>query len=72
MWNLNYANRKCNEQEKEREHFQHLERITNIKGSLDIKKPKKPSFLIYKTNKNTNELSKNLFYKYNLSKLEKN
>lgn len=55
MWNLNYANRKCNEYEKQREHLQHLERLTNIKCSIDLKKPKKPTFLLNKQNRLTPE-----------------
>jgi len=59
MWHLNYANRKCNEFEKQREHMQHLERITNAKSAVDKKEPKKPSFLFRKGNKITREQSIN-------------
>lgn len=58
MWHLNYANRKCNEFEKQREHLQHLERITNVKSAVDKKQPKKPTFLLSKSNKITPEQSK--------------
>jgi len=58
MWNFNYSNRKCNEFEKQREHLQHLERVTNIKTAIDKKQPKKPSFLFNKENKISKEQSK--------------
>jgi len=60
MWNLNYANRKCNEFEKQREHLQHLERITNIRCAIDKKEPKKPTFLFHKANRVTPE-QRNIF-----------
>ncbi len=58
MWHCNYSNRKCNEFEKQREHLQHLERITNAKSVVDKKEPKKPTFLFSKSNRITPEQSK--------------
>lgn len=64
MWNLNYANRKCNEYEMQRVHMQHLERITNVKSSVDKTEPKKPTFLLYKSNRLPPEHRK--FYQKNI------
>lgn len=51
MWSLLYANRKCNDHEQFIQHKMHLERITNIKSSVKVKEPKKPSFLFRKAKK---------------------
>lgn len=51
MWHLQINNRKCNEFEKIRSHKMFLEKIYSIKPSIDIKEPKKPSFLIFKAKK---------------------
>ena len=48
MWNTQYANRKCQDFEKIREHKMHLERLVTIKRVIDIKEPNKPGFLVHK------------------------
>lgn len=51
MWNLYYSNRKCNMQEKIRDHNMHIDRVLSVKSKLDNIGPSKPSFLIYKAKK---------------------
>ena len=45
MWNLSYANKKCNEFERMREHRTHLERIVTSKHNINTTEPKRPQFL---------------------------
>jgi hypothetical protein len=62
MWGLSYANRKCNEYERIREHRMHLERLITIRPSIDDREPKKPRFLVERAKKEKMEEGRCLYY----------
>jgi hypothetical protein len=45
MWNIIYSNSNCKNWNRLKEHKGHLERLIEIKKSIDIKIPKQPKFL---------------------------
>ena len=45
MWNIIYSNSNCNNWNRLKEHIGHLERLTNVKKSIDTKIPNQPKFL---------------------------
>lgn len=57
MWNLTYCNRVCNQYEKYRDHTTHVNKLINVRTSLNTSTPYKPLFLINKCNRTQNEIN---------------
>lgn len=64
MWRTQYANRKCNEYEKIREHKMMLERLVTAKSVINIKEPNKPNFLVHKAKKEQIEMENKMKVNY--------
>ena len=45
MWNIIYSNSNCKNWNRLKEHKGHLERLIEVKKSIDTKIPKQPKFL---------------------------